>query len=127
MRQYFRISFIFSLLLLFVGVSGSFVNTHNNISNKATLSIPAHRVVQHYTSENLPNSIIVKIRHRSAEQNESLVLSPNLGIVIEIACPDSPPEYLSKWISYIQFILEDLPNDQTIPSSFSLRAPPFSC
>ena len=128
MRQYFRISFIFSVLLLFIGINVSGGNAINsNSPDKSVLSIPAIHHGGEFSSERLPHSITFQIRHRSAEENECVVLSPNFGVVIEVTCPDSPPEYLSKWNTYFHITQEDLPNDQAIPSSFSLRAPPFSC
>ena len=77
---------------------------------------------------NTPQGSIVQIRHRSPEEVEDIIVpNPNEVILYVFNSVEITPDYLSKWNTYFSFEIENLPDDQALVQSFSLRAPPFSC
>ena len=123
MRPIFKLCLIvFSVLLVSSGFAkhtGGQTISNTCITQSAIVDLPA---------QNFPQAGIVQIRHRSPEEVDHITVpSPNevvlyLTIRLEIA-----PEYISKWNTYFNFQIENLPDDQASPPSNSLRAPPFSC
>ncbi len=89
------------------------------------VSAPAYPLSVQYSCGNIPQCEVIKIRHRSPEEVESIAIpAPSEGRNFIIKIKDSCPMYFSKWITYFLFEAEGLPDDQAFVLSYAFRAPP---
>jgi hypothetical protein len=113
---------IFSVLL----VSSGFAKHMGN--QKISNACIKHTAIVDLPSQNLPQGGIVQIRHRSPEEVDHIMVpSPNEVVLYLTSRLEIAPDYISKWNTYFNFQIENLPDDQASPPPHSLRAPPFSC
>jgi len=112
---------MFSVLLVSSGFAKHMGNqeiSNTCIKQSAIVDLPA---------QNFPQGGIVQIRHRSPEEVDHITVpSPNEVILYLATRLEIAPDYISKWNTYFNFQIENLPDDQASPPSHSLRAPPFS-
>ena len=126
----FKIFFIILLGIILFGAKTSAANTSYRKSvstDKVILS--SGNLYDQYSSKSLPQSNTIQIRHRSPRETDDIIIPypvEEVNYAIDFT-ENATPECLSKWNAYFQFTIERLPDDQALPQSFSLRAPPFSC
>jgi hypothetical protein len=128
MKRYGNIVFLISLLSFLLAGSLSTIGVIQS-QERAHVSVALHGANQQsFSPYSQPQGTSFNIRHRSALQNEDVVVHCDLELTTPyLTISESSPGYYSRWSSYLSVMDGILPLQQALPPSTGFRAPPFSC
>lgn len=128
MKKYGNIVFLLSFLtFIFAGSISTVGVIQSQERAHATLS-QNNANQQSFSPYSQPLGTSFNIRHRSALQNEDVVVHCDHELTTAyLTISESSPGYFSRWSSYLSVMDDIVPLQQALPPSTGFRAPPFSC